>query len=99
IRRSGGVLRVEVADDGVGGADAANGSGLTGLADRVAALGGTLSVASPPGAGTLVTAAVPCGAFWSSRRAPPRGPGYGWWSPTIPGSSVRACARCSPALD
>jgi signal transduction histidine kinase len=60
IRRSGGVLRVEVADDGVGGADAA-GSGLTGLADRVAALGGTLSVASPPGAGTVVTAELPCG--------------------------------------
>ena len=58
IRRSGGVLRVEVADDGVGGADAA-GSGLTGLADRVAALGGTLSVASPPGAGTVVTAELP----------------------------------------
>jgi len=61
IRRSGGVLRVDVADDGVGGADAA-GSGLTGLADRVAALGGTLSVASPPGAGTVVTAELPCGA-------------------------------------
>jgi len=61
IRRSGGMLRVEVADDGVGGADAA-GSGLTGLADRVAALGGTLSVASPPGAGTVVTAELPCGA-------------------------------------
>jgi len=61
IRRSGGMLRVEVADDGVGGADAA-GSGLTGLADRVAALGGTLCVTSPPGAGTVVMAELPCGA-------------------------------------
>jgi len=60
IRQSDGVLRVEVADDGVGGADAAKGSGLTGLGDRVAALGGTLSVASPPGAGTVVTAELPC---------------------------------------
>ncbi len=62
IRRSGGMLRVQVADDGVGGADAAAGSGLTGLADRVAALGGTLRVTSPPGAGTVVTAELPCGA-------------------------------------
>jgi signal transduction histidine kinase len=62
IRRSGGVLRVQVADDGVGGADPAAGSGLTGLADRVAALGGTLRVTSPPDAGTVVTAELPCGA-------------------------------------
>ena len=61
IRRSGGVLRVQVADDGVGGADPAAGSGLTGLADRVAALGGTLTVTSPPGAGTTITAELPCG--------------------------------------
>jgi len=61
IARSGGVLRVQVADDGVGGADPAAGSGLTGLADRVAALGGTLCVTSPPGAGTVVTAELPCG--------------------------------------
>src|SRR5262249_25181550 len=60
IRRSGGALHVEVADDGVGGADAANGSGLTGLADRVAVLGGTLSVTSPPGRGTVITAELPC---------------------------------------
>jgi signal transduction histidine kinase len=60
IARSGGVLRVQVADDGVGGADPA-GSGLTGLADRVAALGGTLIVTSPPGAGTTITAELPCG--------------------------------------
>jgi signal transduction histidine kinase len=62
IGRSGGVLRVQVADDGAGGADPAAGSGLTGLADRVAALGGTLRVTSPPGAGTVITAELPCGA-------------------------------------
>jgi hypothetical protein len=47
-----------VRDDGAGGADP-NGSGIIGLSDRVAALGGTLNVDSPPGAGTIVTAAVP----------------------------------------
>src|SRR5439155_14182615 len=48
----GGRLVVEVADDGVGGADAARGSGLTGLTDRLAALDGTLRVDSPAGHGT-----------------------------------------------
>src|SRR3954447_4106321 len=52
-------LVVEVCDDGVGGADASGGSGLTGLADRVRAQGGTLSVVSPPGAGTTVRAVIP----------------------------------------
>jgi signal transduction histidine kinase len=48
-----------VADDGVGGADPALGSGLRGLADRVAALGGRLSVDSPIGGGTRVVAEIP----------------------------------------
>jgi signal transduction histidine kinase len=52
-------LRVEVSDDGVGGADPAAGSGLRGLADRVAALGGQLSVVSPSGGGTRVRAEIP----------------------------------------
>jgi signal transduction histidine kinase len=60
VRVDGGVLRIEVADDGVGGADP-SGSGLRGLADRVAALGGALEVDSPPGAGTRVEATIPCG--------------------------------------
>jgi PAS domain S-box-containing protein len=51
------VLRVR--DDGVGGADAAEGSGFAGLADRMEALGGTLDVDSPAGVGTTVTATVP----------------------------------------
>ena len=51
---------VEITDDGVGGADAGQGSGLRGLADRVAALDGTLRILSPPGGGTVVTAELPC---------------------------------------
>lgn len=58
-RRDGSAV-VEVADDGVGGADAARGSGLRGLADRVEALGGTLDVESPRGAGTRLRAEIPC---------------------------------------
>jgi signal transduction histidine kinase len=57
----GNSLRVEVADDGVGGADPSSGSGLRGLADRVAAVGGNLSVVSPTGGGTRVVAEIPLG--------------------------------------
>ena len=46
---NGAAVSVEVSDDGVGGADPANGSGLRGLADRVEALGGSLEVVSPAG--------------------------------------------------
>jgi PAS domain S-box-containing protein len=56
-----GVARIEIADDGVGGADETAGTGIQGLADRVAALDGTLRISSPPGAGTVVTAELPCG--------------------------------------
>jgi signal transduction histidine kinase len=59
ITESGGRLLVEVADDGVGGADPARGSGLRGLADRIEALGGGLSVESPPHRGTRLSAEVP----------------------------------------
>jgi signal transduction histidine kinase len=55
-----GVLRVEIADDGIGGADPSRGSGLSGLADRVAALDGTITVDSPAGAGTRVRVEIPC---------------------------------------
>jgi signal transduction histidine kinase len=51
---------VEVADDGVGGADPAAGSGLRGLADRVEALGGHVEVSSPRAQGTRVRAEIPC---------------------------------------
>jgi PAS domain S-box-containing protein len=50
---------VEVSDDGVGGADAAHGSGLRGLADRVEVLGGTLELTSLPGKGTTLRAVIP----------------------------------------
>jgi len=56
-----GRLVVAVADDGAGGADPEAGSGLRGLMDRVAALGGRLSVESVPGGGTTVRAEIPCG--------------------------------------
>lgn len=55
----GDSLRVEVRDDGIGGADPSRGSGLRGLADRVAAIGGTLSVASPVGDGTRLVVELP----------------------------------------
>ena len=58
---SGDALLVEVRDDGVGGADPARGSGLTGLRDRIEALGGTFAVDSPPGAGTAVSCRLPIG--------------------------------------
>jgi signal transduction histidine kinase len=55
-----GDLHVEIVDDGRGGADP-GGAGLTGLAQRVEALDGTLEVNSPPGGPTLVRAVLPCG--------------------------------------
>jgi signal transduction histidine kinase len=57
-----GALRVEIADDGCGGADAAAGTGLRGLADRIDALGGRLEIHSPRGEGTRVTAWLPLSA-------------------------------------
>jgi len=58
--RQNGSLLVCVRDNGVGGARPAEGSGLGGMTDRVAALGGSLSVDSPPGHGTVVTMELPC---------------------------------------
>jgi PAS domain S-box-containing protein len=55
-----GAAVVEVSDDGVGGAVAGGGSGLRGLGDRVEALGGRLALSSPPGAGTTLSARIPC---------------------------------------
>jgi len=59
IQQINGHVVIDVADDGVGGADPAGGTGLVGLADRVAALGGRLDVASPRGGGTVVRAELP----------------------------------------
>jgi signal transduction histidine kinase len=61
VARRNGKLLVEVADDGVGGADPDNGTGLRGLADRLAVIEGRLEVDSPPGAGTTIRARIPCG--------------------------------------
>jgi signal transduction histidine kinase len=58
--RTDGVLRLVVSDDGVGGAAPGHGSGLAGLADRVAAQGGTLVLESPAGAGTRIAVELPC---------------------------------------
>jgi signal transduction histidine kinase len=56
----GAMLDIEVVDDGVGGADPSRGSGLRSLGDRVAALGGTLEIESPPGGGTSLRVRLPC---------------------------------------
>jgi signal transduction histidine kinase len=59
VGAAGGVLRLAVRDDGVGGADPARGSGLAGLHDRVEAIGGTLRMRSRPGEGTTLRAELP----------------------------------------
>jgi PAS domain S-box-containing protein len=55
----GAVLQLTIRDDGIGGADPAQGSGLVGLSDRIEALGGTLKVASPTGKGTTLLIEIP----------------------------------------
>jgi signal transduction histidine kinase len=59
VARRDGLLCIEIEDDGAGGADVSNGSGLRGLADRVGALDGALEVDSPAGGGTTVRARLP----------------------------------------
>jgi signal transduction histidine kinase len=61
VREVAGALEVNVIDDGIGGADAKRGSGLVGIADRVAAMGGWLALASEPGSGTVLQASLPLG--------------------------------------
>jgi signal transduction histidine kinase len=60
VTNGNGRLAVEVSDDGIGGADIALGTGLRGLADRLAAIEGRLDVDSKPGRGTTVRASIPC---------------------------------------
>jgi signal transduction histidine kinase len=60
VSHADGRAALTVSDDGVGGADAAQGTGLRGLADRVEALGGHLDIDSPAGRGTRVRAVIPC---------------------------------------
>jgi signal transduction histidine kinase len=59
VRKLSDAVRVTVTDDGVGGADPRHGSGLTGLADRVAGVDGRLTVDSPPGGPTVLCADLP----------------------------------------
>ena len=59
LQRHDGLLRLRVTDDGGGGADPSAGSGLTGIRDRVEALGGSLAVRSPHGEGTVLDVALP----------------------------------------
>jgi signal transduction histidine kinase len=60
VARTDRLLRIEVADDGVGGADPARGTGLAGVERRLAAFDGVLAVSSPPGGPTIVAMEVPC---------------------------------------
>src|SRR5207249_1204032 len=60
VERRNGLARIEVIDDGIGGADLDRGIGLRGLADRAGALDGRLCVESPAGAGTRLLAEIPC---------------------------------------
>jgi signal transduction histidine kinase len=62
VRRDDGIVVVEIRDDGRGGADLGSGSGLVGLRDRAEALGGSLTVDSPRGGGTVVRAQLPLAA-------------------------------------
>ena len=65
IEQRGPSIVVSVSDDGRGGASPEGGSGLRGLTDRIGALGGTLTIDSPPGDGTLLAASIPTGP-WES---------------------------------
>jgi signal transduction histidine kinase len=60
VTRAGDLLRIVVCDDGTGGAVGGDGTGLHGLAQRAAAVDGTLSIDSPPGGPTIITAELPC---------------------------------------
>jgi signal transduction histidine kinase len=59
VQAEGSYLHLSIRDDGIGGADAANGSGLTGLVDRVEALGGQMTISSQPGCGTSLAVKIP----------------------------------------
>ena len=60
IQHRAGILRIEVADDGAGGADPARGTGLRGVERRLGTFDGILAVSSPPGGPTMIVMEVPC---------------------------------------
>jgi signal transduction histidine kinase len=60
IQHAGGVLRIEVCDDGIGGADQAKGTGLQGVERRLGTFDGIMAVSSPPGGPTMIAMEVPC---------------------------------------
>ncbi len=60
VAHTGGMLRAEVHDDGIGGADPAGGTGLAGIERRLAAFDGILALSSPVGGPTIVVMEVPC---------------------------------------
>ncbi|TVL91266.1 sensor histidine kinase [Streptomyces sp. SAJ15] len=68
-RYADGLLTIDVSDDGGGGADPAGGTGLTGLADRVSVVDGSLTVSSPPGGPTLLCVEIPCTPLSPTRSA------------------------------
>ena len=68
VERANGHVTIEVADDGIGGADAGRGSGLRGLEDRLAALDGSLWLESPAGQGTRLRAQIPVASVASGER-------------------------------
>jgi len=74
IQHRSGTLRIEVADDGAGGADPARGTGLQGVERRLGTFDGILAVSSPPGGPTMVVMEVPC-ALSPSQASPADGPG------------------------
>jgi signal transduction histidine kinase len=90
VTRDGDRVLVDVTDDGIGGADPAKGSGLRGLADRVAALDGRLEVESAPGRGTTVRAVIPRGADTASQ---PPAPAARFSSPVHAAHQVREGGR------
>jgi signal transduction histidine kinase len=61
VLRTGALLRIVVADDGIGGADPGRGTGLVGLCKRVGSVDGTIMIDSPRGGPTVITVELPCG--------------------------------------
>ena len=78
VSHSGSDLRVRVSDDGVGGVDPAEGTGISGIERRIASFGGTTTVSSPPGGPTTVTLTIPDGPAEG-----PAAPSREWWKTTI----------------